>query len=85
MMRLRRRRVRVDRLGGIVLVHPRIYDRVRRLPRRDITLDHYDRTRAHHRDEIRRLKTAAFAHLDSPRPVRPFNPCAGAATCRPAS
>ncbi|MFD4760317.1 hypothetical protein ACFWOJ_15950 [Streptomyces sp. NPDC058439] len=29
-------------------------------------LDHYDRARAHHRHEIRRLKTAAFAHLDCP-------------------
>ncbi|MEV0695473.1 ISAs1 family transposase [Streptomyces sp. NPDC050388] len=46
--------------------HPGIFDRVRRLPWREITLDHYDRTRAHHRLEIRRLKTAAFAHIDYP-------------------
>ncbi|MFJ8938801.1 ISAs1 family transposase [Streptomyces sp. NPDC102365] len=47
--------------------HPGLFDRVRRLPWREITLDHYERTRAHHRQEIRRLKTAAFAHIDYPR------------------
>ncbi|MGX4695348.1 ISAs1 family transposase [Streptomyces sp. JNUCC 63] len=46
--------------------HPGLFDTVRRLPWRDIVLDHYDRARAHHRHEIRRLKTAAFAHLDYP-------------------
>ncbi|MEU8534140.1 ISAs1 family transposase [Streptomyces parvulus] len=46
--------------------HPGVFDRVRRLPWREITLDHYDRTRAHHRLEIRRLKAAEFAHLDYP-------------------
>lgn len=46
--------------------HPGLHERVRRLPWRDIRLDHIERTRAHHRDEIRRLKTAAFAHLDHP-------------------
>ncbi|MET7354773.1 ISAs1 family transposase [Streptomyces mirabilis] len=46
--------------------HPGLFDRVRRLPWREITLDHHDRTRAHHRLEIRRLKTVAFAHLDYP-------------------
>ncbi|GGY14383.1 ISAs1 family transposase [Streptomyces minutiscleroticus] len=46
--------------------HPGLFGRVRALPWREITLDHYERTRAHHRDEIRRLKTAAFAHLDYP-------------------
>ncbi|WP_437099845.1 ISAs1 family transposase [Streptomyces sp. enrichment culture] len=46
--------------------HPGLFDRVRRLPWREITLDHYDRTRAHHRLEIRRLKTAAFAHFGCP-------------------
>ncbi|WP_052319043.1 ISAs1 family transposase [Streptomyces sp. MUSC 125] len=45
---------------------PGLFDRVRRLPWREIPLDHHDRTRAHHRPEIRRLKTAAFAHLDYP-------------------
>ncbi|MFJ5901276.1 ISAs1 family transposase [Streptomyces sp. NPDC093064] len=46
--------------------HPGLFDRIRRLPWSEITLDHHDRTRAHHRLEIRRLKTAAFAHLDYP-------------------
>jgi hypothetical protein len=46
--------------------HPGLFDRIRRPPWREITLDHYDRTRAHHRLEIRRLKTAVFAHLDYP-------------------
>ncbi|MFG2840886.1 ISAs1 family transposase [Streptomyces zaomyceticus] len=46
--------------------HPGLFDRVRRLPWQDIPLDHYERTRAHHRHEIRRLKTAAFAHIDYP-------------------
>ncbi|MGW1544593.1 ISAs1 family transposase [Streptomyces sp. NPDC002309] len=46
--------------------HPGLFDRVRHLPWRDIDLDHKDRTRAHHRLEIRRLKTAAFAHIDYP-------------------
>ncbi|MFM9442581.1 ISAs1 family transposase [Streptomyces acidiscabies] len=46
--------------------HPSLSDRVRRLPRREIRLDHHDRTRAHHRLEIRRLKAAAFAHIDYP-------------------
>ncbi|MFE9942025.1 ISAs1 family transposase [Streptomyces hirsutus] len=45
--------------------HPGLSDRIRRLPWREITLDHHDRTH-HHRLEIRRLKTAAFAHLDYP-------------------
>ncbi|WP_331747902.1 ISAs1 family transposase [Streptomyces chartreusis] len=46
--------------------HPGLYERVSLLPWPDIRLDHYERTRAHHRQEIRRLKTAAFAHLDYP-------------------
>ncbi len=46
--------------------HPGLHERVRRLPWRDIRLDHVERTRTHHRDEIRRLKTAAFAHIDYP-------------------
>jgi predicted transposase YbfD/YdcC len=46
--------------------HPGLLDRVRRLPWREITLDHYDRTQAHHRLQVRRPKTAAFAHLDYP-------------------
>ena len=46
--------------------HPGLNERIRRLPWRDIHLDHIERTRSHHRDEIRRLKTAAFAHIDYP-------------------
>ncbi|MFI0088454.1 ISAs1 family transposase [Streptomyces bobili] len=46
--------------------HPGLHDRISRLPWRDITLDHYDRTRAHHRNEIRHLKTAMFDHIDYP-------------------
>lgn len=46
--------------------HPGLHERVRGLPWRDIRLDHIEHTRAHHRDEIRRLKTAAFAHIDYP-------------------
>ncbi len=46
--------------------HPGLHDRISRLPWRDITLDHYDRTRAHHRNEIRRLKAAMFDHIDYP-------------------
>ncbi|WP_326701504.1 ISAs1 family transposase [Streptomyces sp. NBC_01754] len=46
--------------------HPGLYERIRRLPWAEIALDHRDRTRAHHRLEIRRLKTAAFAHLEYP-------------------
>ncbi|MFE2644235.1 ISAs1 family transposase [Streptomyces nigra] len=45
---------------------PGLFGRVCALLWREITLDHYERTRAHHRDEIRRLKAAAFAHLDYP-------------------
>ncbi|WP_326700793.1 ISAs1 family transposase [Streptomyces sp. NBC_01754] len=45
--------------------HPGLFDRVRHLPRHEITHDHHDRTRAHHR-----LKTAAFTHLDAPRPSK---------------
>lgn len=46
--------------------HPGLHEWVRGLPWRDIRLAHIERTRAHHRDEIRRLKTAAFAHIDYP-------------------
>lgn len=46
--------------------HPGLHEQVRGLPWRDIRLDHIERTRAHHRNEIRRLKTAAFAHIDYP-------------------
>ncbi|WP_242483457.1 hypothetical protein [Streptomyces sp. HSG2] len=46
--------------------HAKLHDRVRHLPWREMPLEHYDRTRAHHRIEIRRLKAAAFDHLDYP-------------------
>ncbi|MEU2468940.1 hypothetical protein ABZ580_32825 [Streptomyces sp. NPDC012486] len=45
--------------------HPGLHDKVRCLPWGH-RLDHYERSRAHHRDEIRWLKIAAFAHLDYP-------------------
>ncbi|MEU9496885.1 hypothetical protein AB0D73_34610 [Streptomyces sp. NPDC048215] len=46
--------------------HPGLFNRVRRLPWRDSDLDHKDRNQANHRIENRRLKTAAFAHIDYP-------------------
>ena len=46
--------------------HPTLFDRVRRLPWQEIALDHYERNHAHHRKEVRRLKTASFAHIDYP-------------------
>ncbi|MEU2835436.1 ISAs1 family transposase, partial [Streptomyces lavendulae] len=46
--------------------HPGLHEQVRKLPWKDIPLGHRTRARAHHRDEIRRLKAAAFAHLDYP-------------------
>lgn len=46
--------------------HPGLLDRLKRLPWTDIRLDHYDKATRHHRIEIRRLKTAAFRHLDYP-------------------
>ncbi|MFC9462768.1 ISAs1 family transposase, partial [Streptomyces sp. NPDC056983] len=46
--------------------HPGLYAQVRKLPWRDIPLGHRTRDHAHHRDEIRRLKVAAFSHLDYP-------------------
>lgn len=54
--------------------HPALFSRIRALPGREAALDHCDRTRAHHRDEIRRLKTAAFcgtAARDRPRTAEP--------------
>ncbi|WP_438272180.1 ISAs1 family transposase [Streptomyces antibioticus] len=57
---------RAHYLAVIKRNHPGLHDRVCRLPWRDIRLDHVERTRAHQRDEIRRLKTAAFAHIDYP-------------------
>ncbi|MFE9723817.1 hypothetical protein ACFYQ5_09525 [Streptomyces sp. NPDC005794] len=47
--------------------HPALQEKVRRLPWRDIRLDHYEHGRGHHHDEIRRLRTASFAHLDYPQ------------------
>ncbi|MER5477549.1 ISAs1 family transposase [Streptomyces sp. NPDC002734] len=46
--------------------HPGLHERIRGLPWHEIRLDHIERARAHHRDEIRRLKTATFAHIDYP-------------------
>jgi predicted transposase YbfD/YdcC len=46
--------------------HPGLYAQVRKLPWAEIPLDHATRDRAHHRDEIRRLKVAKFQHLDYP-------------------
>ena len=46
--------------------HPGLYAQVRKLPWRDIPLGHRTRDHAHHRDEIRRLKVAAFSHLHYP-------------------
>jgi predicted transposase YbfD/YdcC len=46
--------------------HPGLYAQVRKLAWRDIPLGHRTRDHAHHRDEIRRLKVAAFSHLDYP-------------------
>ncbi|MEU7436151.1 ISAs1 family transposase, partial [Streptomyces sioyaensis] len=46
--------------------HPGLYAQVRKLPWAEMPLDHRTRDRAHHRDEVRRLKVAAFQHLDYP-------------------
>ncbi|MFE9934653.1 ISAs1 family transposase [Streptomyces sp. NPDC005533] len=46
--------------------HPGLYAQVRKLPWAEIPLNHHTRERAHHRDEIRRLKVAAFRHIDYP-------------------
>ncbi|MFD3586819.1 ISAs1 family transposase [Streptomyces sp. NPDC058683] len=46
--------------------HPGLYAQVRKLPWRDVPPGHRTRDHAHHRDEIRRLKVAAFSHLDYP-------------------
>lgn len=48
------------------ILHPGLYAQVRKLPWADIPLEHRTRDKAHHRDEIRRLKVAAFRHLDYP-------------------
>ncbi|MGV9405976.1 ISAs1 family transposase [Streptomyces sp. NPDC003667] len=46
--------------------HPGLLGRLQKLPWRDIRLDHYEKATGHHRIEIRRLKTAAFRHIDYP-------------------
>ncbi|MFE8969683.1 hypothetical protein [Streptomyces albogriseolus] len=46
--------------------HPGLYAQVRKLSWADIPLGHRTRDTAHHRHEIRRLKVAAFCHLDYP-------------------
>lgn len=65
--------------------HPGFYDRLRKLPWRAIALDHYMRTRAHYRMEIRRLKTEAFAHLSYPDARQALQACAGTASWAAAS
>lgn len=45
---------------------PVLYAQVRKLPWRDIPLGDRTRDHAHHRNESRRLKVAAFSHLDYP-------------------
>lgn len=45
---------------------PTLYDRIRRLPWKEISVDQSKRTRARHRCAIRRPKTAAFRHIASP-------------------
>ncbi|MFH8491988.1 ISAs1 family transposase [Streptomyces longisporoflavus] len=52
--------------------HPGLHDKVRRLPRRDIRLDHYERSRAHQRHKIRRLKTPRSRTPTTPTPAKPF-------------
>ncbi|MEV8529892.1 ISAs1 family transposase [Streptomyces sp. NPDC052000] len=46
--------------------HPGLYSQVKKLPWKDIRLGHRTRDHAHHRDEIRRIKVAAFSHLNYP-------------------
>ncbi|MFJ2095335.1 ISAs1 family transposase [Streptomyces sp. NPDC087901] len=46
--------------------HPGLYAQVTGLPWNDVPLGHRTRDHAHHRDEVRRLKAAAFSHLDYP-------------------
>jgi predicted transposase YbfD/YdcC len=65
--------------------HTKLYDRVRRLPWRDMPLEHYGRGRAHHRIEIRRLKAAAFDHLDYPDAAQASRSSAGERTAAPES
>lgn len=53
-------------LAAVKPNHPTLHDRIRRLPWKEVPLDHRQRTLAHHRHEVRRLKTCAFAHIDYP-------------------
>lgn len=46
--------------------HPGLYVRVKGLPWRRMPLGHRSRDRAHHHDEIRRLKVAALHRIDYP-------------------
>lgn len=46
--------------------HPSLYGQVRKLPWKDMPLGHRTREHAHHRDEIRRRKVAAFVHIAYP-------------------
>lgn len=65
--------------------HPGLFDRVRHLLCRETTLDHHERTRAHHRTELRRLKTAACAPLDYPDARQALQSSAGEGTAPPAN
>ncbi|MER5548886.1 hypothetical protein ACWDBD_47275 [Streptomyces sp. NPDC001118] len=46
--------------------HPGLLGRLKKLPWRDIPLNHYEQSSGHHRIEIRRLKAVVFRHLDYP-------------------
>jgi len=48
--------------------HPTLLVTLKKLPWHKIALDHKDRTTGSRRLEVRRLKTAAFRHLDYPGP-----------------
>ena len=46
--------------------HPGLYAQVKDLPWREMPLEHRTRDRAHHREEVRRLKVAAYRDIDYP-------------------
>ncbi|MGW0579075.1 ISAs1 family transposase [Streptomyces sp. NPDC002920] len=56
--------------------HPHLLARLKKLPWRDIGLDHYDKATSHHRIEIRRLIATSI----TPEPCRPSRSFAGART-----
>lgn len=67
-------------IAAVKANHPGLPSRLKKLPWTDTGLDHDEKTRGHHRIDIRRLKTAAFRHPTTQEPVRPSGPCAGAKT-----